>query len=68
MKREDPIVAEIRAIRDAHAAQYDYDLRRIGEALMAEQAASGRELYYGKPKPVPAEYRPADNPATLTGR
>jgi hypothetical protein len=51
MKREDPIVAEIRAIRDAHAARYDFDLKRIGEALMAEQAASGRALFYGKPKP-----------------
>jgi hypothetical protein len=43
------------AIRDAHAAKYDYDIRRIGEALMAEQAAGGRKLFYGKPKPLQAQ-------------
>jgi hypothetical protein len=58
MKREDPIVAEIRAIRDAHAAQLRLrPPKRIGEALMAEQAASGRALFYGKPKPVPVRRR-----------
>lgn len=59
---EDPIVAEIRAIRDAHAAKYDYDLDRICDALMAEQEASGRKLFYGKPKPLRRRTEAPDEP------
>lgn len=52
MSVHDPIMAELRAIREAHAAQYDYDFDRMFAALMAEQEASGRKLFYGKPKPL----------------
>ncbi|MEZ4269702.1 MAG: hypothetical protein R3F39_25360 [Myxococcota bacterium] len=52
MTWEDPIVAEIRAVRDAHAKEYDYDLDRIVAALIAEQEDSGRELYQGTPQPL----------------
>ncbi len=38
----DPIIAELRAIRDAHAARFDYDVRAIFEDIQARQAASGR--------------------------
>jgi hypothetical protein len=35
--REDPIVEEIRKIRDEHAARYNYDLRAIYRALKRSQ-------------------------------
>ncbi|MBE9117273.1 hypothetical protein IQ249_15335 [Lusitaniella coriacea LEGE 07157] len=34
---EDPIVAEVRAIREAHARQFNYDLTAIVEDLMQKQ-------------------------------
>ena len=40
----DPIVADLRKVRDAHAAKYNYDLRKIFQAIKKEEAVSGR--YY----------------------
>jgi len=40
----DPIVAEVRAVRDNHASKYGYDLSRIFRDLKARQEASGREF------------------------
>lgn len=34
---EDPIVAEVRAVREAHAKRFDYDLDRIAEDLRAKR-------------------------------
>ena len=39
---EDPIVAEVRKIREAHAAQFNYDLSAIYHDLKQEEQASGR--------------------------
>lgn len=39
--REDPIVAEVRKIRQAHAAQFNYDLRAIYHDLKEQEKASG---------------------------
>jgi hypothetical protein len=39
---EDPIVREVRAVREAHAAQFDYDLQAIYVALKQEEARSTR--------------------------
>jgi hypothetical protein len=47
MKEEtwiDPIVEEVRRIREAHAAQFDYDLSRIYEDLKRSERESGREV------------------------
>lgn len=38
----DPIIAELHAIRDAHAARFDYDVMAIFKDIQARQAASGR--------------------------
>jgi len=43
MKR-DEIVEEVRRERDRIAAQYDYDLGRLFEAMKKEQDESGREV------------------------
>ena len=39
----DPIVAEIRAARDKHAAQFGYDLKKIFRNLRVQQQSSGRK-------------------------
>ena len=54
---EDPIVAEVRRIRDEHAARYGYDLRRIYEALKSREKRGERKLVSyppREPKTVPA--------------
>ena len=39
----DPIIAEVRAVRDAHAARFDYDVEAIFRDIRAMQKVSGRE-------------------------
>lgn len=41
---EDPVVEAVRKVRDAHAAQFDYDLQAIYRALKEEEAQSGRKF------------------------
>ncbi len=41
----DPIIAELWAIRDAHAAQFNYDVSAIFDDIRARQKASGRKYY-----------------------
>ena len=41
--KDDPIVAEVRAIRDELAAQCGYDLKEIFRRLREQQASSGRQ-------------------------
>ena len=40
----DPIISEVRAVRDAHAARLDYDVAAIFRDIRAMQEASGREF------------------------
>ena len=40
--KEDPIVAEVRRIRQEHAARFGYDLDLIVEDLKAQEQTSGR--------------------------
>ena len=46
----DPIVDEVRRVRDAHAAKFNYDLRAIFRDLKANEAASGREYVRYEPR------------------
>ena len=39
----DPIIAEVRAVRDQHAAWFDYDVKAIFRDIQAKQQASGRQ-------------------------
>jgi len=39
----DPIVSEVRAAREKHAARFNYDLEKIFEDIRARQKASGRK-------------------------
>jgi hypothetical protein len=40
--RDDPIVEEVRKVRNAHAKRFKYDLAAIAADLRAQQAASQR--------------------------
>ena len=42
--RDDPIVAEVRAIREQLAAQCDFDIRRIVEESRQRQARSKSQI------------------------
>ena len=39
----DPIIAELRAVRDRHAARFDYDLAAIFRDIGEMQETSGRD-------------------------
>ena len=41
--QRDPIIDELRAVRDAHAARCGYDVEKIFRDIRATQQASGRE-------------------------
>lgn len=47
---KDPIVEEVRRIREEHAARFNYDLRAIYEDLKAQEKASGRKVVSFPPK------------------
>ena len=60
---EDPIVAEVRRVREQHAAEFNYDLRAIMEDYQRRQATSGRE-YVSLPPRTP---QPQAVPAKKVG-
>lgn len=41
-EQTDRIIAEVRAVRDAHAARFDYDIAAIFRDIRARQEASTR--------------------------
>ncbi|MBF0182133.1 MAG: hypothetical protein HQM03_19115 [Magnetococcales bacterium] len=49
---KDPIVEEVRKIRDEHAARFNYDLDAIYKDLKRLEKASGRETVTLKPRPA----------------
>ena len=46
----DPIVEEVRQVRDEHAKKFNYDLRAIVEDLKKQQAVNGRKVVTLAPK------------------
>ncbi len=44
MTWSDPIVDEVRRVRDAYAARFNYDLRAIFRDLKEQEKRSGRQL------------------------
>ena len=50
----DPIISEVRAARDAHAARFDYDVAAIFRDIRAMQEESGREYVRFPARPVVA--------------
>jgi len=49
---KDPIVEEVRAARQKHAAQFKYDLRKISEDLRMKEQQAGRKIVSFPPKPA----------------
>ena len=47
----DPILAELRAVREAHAAKFNYDSAAIVKDIQAMEAASDRTFVQLPPKP-----------------
>ncbi len=47
---QEPIVEEVRKIRDEHAAKYDYDLERIFADLKEQERRRDREFVTLPPK------------------
>ena len=48
----DPIISEVRAIRDAHAARFEYDMAAIFRNIRTMQNASEREYVRFPARPV----------------
>ncbi len=44
MTHPDHVIAEVQAIRDRHAARFDYDVKAIFRDIRSLQKTSGREL------------------------
>ena len=51
----DPIISEVRAACDAHAARFDYDLAAIFRDIRAMQEKSGREYVRLPARPVASD-------------
>jgi len=55
---DDPIVEEVRKIRDEYAKKFNYNLDAIAADLMKQQKASGRKLVsFPSRKPVVVQVR-----------
>ena len=51
----DPIVEEVRKIREEHAARFDYDLKKIFQDIKEREEKSGHKVVSLPPKRVEAE-------------
>jgi hypothetical protein len=51
----DPIVAEVRAIRDELAKRHNYDIDAIVQALQKASVDEGRQLISLSPRPLAKE-------------
>lgn len=47
---DDPIVAEVRRVREEHAAQFNYDLAAICQDIKERERASGRKYVRYQPR------------------
>jgi hypothetical protein len=50
---QDPIVEEIHKIREALAAQFQYDMQALGKFFQAQQVAEHREVVTRAPRRTP---------------
>ena len=59
----DPIISEVREVRDAHAARFHYDLAAIFQDVRTMQKKSGREYVRLPARPVVAFVASSENHA-----
>lgn len=65
----DPIVEEVRKIRQEHAASFGYDLDKIVESLQQEERQGGREVVTLPPRrPVPSITSPESEDHRAAGK
>ena len=58
----DPIVDEVRRVRDEHAARFGYDLEAIYRDIKEQEKKSGRQFVsYGKKRPDQEPCQTVDN-------
>ncbi len=48
----DPIVDEVRKVREEHAARFDYDLKRIFQDIKEREEKSGHKVVSLPPKRI----------------
>lgn len=60
-KWNDPIIAELRAVRDEHAARFDYNVEAIFRDIRAMQETSGREYVRYRCRPCSSELENGKN-------
>ena len=58
----DPIVEEVRKVREAHAKKFNYDLQAIVADLKKQQKATGKQFVTLRPK------KPTAMPQAKVGR
>ena len=51
-RQTDPIIDELRAVREEHAARFNYDVEAIFRDIQAQQEASGHEYVRLPPRRV----------------
>ena len=61
---EDPIVAEIRQIREEYAARFNYDLWAMYEDLKEQERKSGRQFVSYPPRRIPPKEEASGEAAT----
>ena len=59
-RQTDPIIAELRAIREAYAARFDYNVEAMFRDIRARQEASGREYVRLPARPTIGDKKPRD--------
>jgi len=64
MTWHDPIVAEVRRIREEYAARFHYDIKAICRAAQEREKAGGREVAVLPPRPA-ARDKKAKSPTAV---
>lgn len=72
MNDSDPIVDEVRRVRDAHAARFNYDLDAIFRDIKEQEKRSGRKFVSfapaeAAPLPPPESNSEPNEPSQMTG-
>jgi len=52
MRYSDPIIDEVRAVRDGIAKEFEYDIENLAEALKVREGRSGRKVVRLPPREV----------------
>ncbi len=61
-RQTDPIIDEIRAVRDAHAARFNYDIDAIFRDIQTMEKTSAREFVRLRPRRGPLPEAEPTNP------